>query len=232
MRARGTGPASRRRVLTQGLAGGLGLGLGLGGGPAARAQEGLVTASGGGVNVKEMPAPDGGDPVPLRESFAFDAHYAQCIIEDNPAAFAMDTHEMGRVVVEAHSFFMAMYATDLSLVSIRDGGNGTRVARLTGALSCSTEAGTASGTVGSRTATEPAFYEIEAVDGGHGGGAAGDRFAFTVFFDPEQAPVNHGIFGPNPTFTGELVAGEVTIAAPAVLPLLPAETPGEATPGA
>ena len=23
--------------------------------------------------------------VPLRESFGFDAHYAQCIIEDNPA---------------------------------------------------------------------------------------------------------------------------------------------------
>jgi hypothetical protein len=34
--------------------------------------------------------------VPLRESFAFDAHYAQCVIEDNPAAFAMDTHSMGR----------------------------------------------------------------------------------------------------------------------------------------
>ena len=168
----------------------------------------------------------------LRESFSFDAHYAQCIIEDNPADVAMDTFAMGRVVIEAHSFFMAMYATELSLVSIRDGGNGTRVAKLTGALSCSTEAGTATGTVGSRTAIEPAFYEIEAVDGGHGGGSAGDRFAFTVFFDPEQAPVNHAIFGPNPTFTGEMVAGEVTIAAPAVLPLLPAETPGEGTPAA
>ena len=57
--------------------------------------------------------------VPLRESFSFDAHYAQCIIEDNPAAFAMDTYEMGEVVVEAHTFFMAMYANEMSLVSIR-----------------------------------------------------------------------------------------------------------------
>jgi hypothetical protein len=186
-----------------------------------------LTASGGGVNIKEMPAPDGGDPVPLRESFAFDAHYAQCIIEDNPAPFAMATHEMGEVVVEAHTFFMAMYAKDMSLVSIRDAGGGTRVAKLTGDLGCLTEAGTASGRVGSRTAEEPAFFEIEATDGGHGGGAAGDRFAFTVFFDQERAPINHAIFGPNPTFTGEMVVGEVTIDAPATLPLLAATPDAE-----
>ena len=189
------------------------------------AQSERLTASGGGVNVKEMPAPDGGDPVPLRELFSFDAHYAQCVIEDNPAPFAMETHEMGEVVVEAHTFFMAMYAKDMSLVSIRDAGGGKRVAKLTGDLGCLTEAGTASGRVGSRTAEEPAFFEIEATDGGHGGGAAGDHFAFTVFFDPERAPVNHAIFGPNPTFTGELVAGEITIAEPSTLPLLAAEAP-------
>lgn len=228
MHARRMGPASRRRVLTQGLAGGLGLGFGILGGR-SQAQDALLTASGGGVNLKLMPDPGGGDPVPLRESFSFDAHYAHCIIEDNPADLAMDTFAMGRVVIEAHSFFMAMYATEVSLVSIRDGGGGTRVAKLAGALSCATEAGTATGTVGSRTATEPAFYEIEAVDGGHGGGATGDRFAFTVFFDSQQAPLNYGIFGPNPTFTGELVAGEITIAAPATLPLLP---PDEGTPSA
>ncbi len=225
MRARRTGPASRRRVLAQGVAGGLGLGLGLAGGRAAGAQEELVTVSGGGVNLKLMPDPGGGDPVPLRESFSFDAHYAQCIIEDNPAPFAMETFEMGKVVVEAHTFFMAMYAHEMSLVSIRDAGDGKRVAKLTGALGCLTEVGTASGRVGSRTAEEPAFFEIEATDGGHGGGAAGDTFAFTVFFDPKRAPLNHAIFGPNPTFTGELVAGEITIAAPSTLPLLPAGTP-------
>jgi hypothetical protein len=74
--------------------------------------------------------------------------------------------------------------------------------------------------VGSREAEEPAFFEIEATDGGHGGGAARDTFVFTVYFDPKQAPLNHGIFGPNPSFTGEMIAGEITIAAPAVLPLI------------
>ena len=224
MRARWAGPASRRLVLTRGLAGGVALGLGRAGGRAA-AQEGLLTASGGGVNLKQMPGADGGATVPLREAFSFDAHYAQCIIEDNPERFAMDTFAMERVVIEPHTFFMAMYAHEVSLVSITDAGGGKRVAKLSGALSCATEAGTATGRVGSRTATEPAFFEIEATDGGHGGGAAGDRFAFTVFFDPQQAPLNHAIFGPNPTFTGELIAGEITIAAPAVLPLLPGGTP-------
>ena len=225
MRARWTGPASRRIVLNRGLTGGAALALGLAGARVAGAQGESLTASGGGVNVKLMPAPGNGDPVPLRESFSFDAHYAQCIIEDNPAGFAMDTYEMGKVVIEAHSFFMAMYAHEMSLASIRDAGGGKRVAKLTGALGCLTEAGTASGRVGSRTAEEPAFFEIEATDGGHGGGAAGDSFAFSVFFDPKQAPLNHAIFGPNPTFTGEMVAGEITIAAPSVLPLLPAGTP-------
>jgi len=43
----------------------------------------------------------------------------------------------------------------------------------------------------------------------------GDRFAFPIFFDPTQAPLNHGIFGPQPTFTGEMIAGDITIAPPA-----------------
>ncbi len=218
-------PVSRRLVVGSGLATVLW--------PAqarAASQQETVTASGGGVNLKPMPSPNGDDVVPLRELFSFDAHYAQCVIEDNPAPFAMDTHEMGRVVIEPHRFFMAMYANHISLVSIREAGDGTRVARLTGDLGCITEAGTASATLGSREAVEPAFFEIEAVDGGHGGGAAGDRFAFIVFFDPEEAPINHAVFGPNPTFTGEQIAGEVTIAAPAVLPLLPAGTPAAGTP--
>jgi hypothetical protein len=184
------------------------------------AQEEKLTASGGGVNLKLMPDVEGAPTVPLRESFNFDAHYAQCIIEDNPEAFSMETYSMGKVVIEPHSFFMGMYANEVGLVSIRDLGDGRRVANLTGALGCSTEAGTASGRVGSREAEEPAFFEIEATDGGHGGGAARDTFVFTVFFDPEQAPLNHAIFGPNPAFTGEMITGEITIAAPAVLPLL------------
>lgn len=227
MRSPSPMPVSRRLALTRGVAavGGLGAGSGLLRFQTGAAQAERLTASGGGVNLKLMPDPAGGDPVPLRELFSFDAHYAQCVIEDNPAAFAIDTFEMGKVVVEAHTFFMAMYAHEMSLVSITEAGGGKRVAKLTGELGCLTEVGTATGRVGSRTASEPAFFEIEATDGGHGGGAAGDSFVFTVFFDPERAPVNHGIFGPNPAFTGELIAGEVTIAAPSTLPLLTGATP-------
>ena len=54
-----------------------------------------------------------------KESFAFDAHYAQCIIEDNPEPFSMETYSMGKVVIDAHTFFMGMYANEVSLVSIR-----------------------------------------------------------------------------------------------------------------
>jgi hypothetical protein len=211
----------RRRVLKRLLTivGGLAT-LGLTGVRPAVAQTEQLTVSGAGVNVKRMPGPDDGEMVPLRESFAFDAHYAQCIIEDNPAAVAIDTYAMGRVVIEPHALFMAMYSNEMSVLSIKRTPDGKRVAKLTGQLGCATYAGTSTASFGSRTATEPAFFEIEAVDGGHGGGAAGDRFSFTVFFDPAQAPLNHAIFGPQPTFTGEMVAGEVTIAAPTVLPLL------------
>ena len=52
------------------------------------------------------------------------------------------------------------------------------------------------------------------MDGGPGGGAAGDIFAFTVFFDREEAPVNYSIFGPEFTFTGEMVEGEISIVDP------------------
>src|SRR5215211_6273652 len=204
MRPRRIGPVSRRLVLGRlaAAAGGLAAGVGLGRG-SSLAQDERLTASGTGVNLKLMLDRDGEPTVPMRELFGFDAYYAQCVIEDNPTAFAMDTFEMGRVVVEPHTFFIAMYAHDISLVGIHDAGGG-----------------------GSREAEEPAFFEIEAVDGGHGGGAAGDRFSFIVYFDPQRAPVNHGIFGPNPTFTGELVAGEVTIGPAASLPLVgPVGTP-------
>src|SRR6266536_3085939 len=110
----------RRLALGQllAVAGGLVTGLELAGSRTAGAQAEQLTVSGGGVNVKQMPSPDGSTMVPLRESFSFDAHYAQCIIEDNPAAIAMDTYSMGRVVIEPHAFFMGMYATEVSLVSI------------------------------------------------------------------------------------------------------------------
>lgn len=221
----------RRMLFARGLtaAGALILEQSLGAGAQGAAPAELMTVSGAGVNLKPMPSPDGNGTVPLRELFAVDTHYAQCVIEDNPARFAMDTFAMGRVVIEPHTFFMAMYANDISLVGVYDAGGGKRLARLTGNLGCTTEAGTASGKVGSRTASEAAFFDIDAVDGGHGGGAVGDRFAFTVSFDATQAPVNHAIFGPKATFTGEMIAGEITIAAPVALPLLPGPPPA-ATP--
>jgi hypothetical protein len=208
----------RRRVLS-GLAALSGLVAALAGNQRASAQSEQMTVSGGGINVKQMPAAEGDGTVSLRESFSFDSHYAQCIVEDNRDAFAMDTHDMGRVVIAEHSFFMAMYSNEMAAVSIKRTADGKRVARLSGQLGCATEAGTGEITVGSRDAAEPAFFEIEAVDGGHGA-AAGDSFAFTVYFDPGQAPVNHAIFGPKAIFTGEMVAGEVTIDTPTTLPLV------------
>jgi hypothetical protein len=207
-----------QRILAS--AGGLALGLGLAHRGTARAQGQQLTVSGGGVNLKQMPAAEGDGTVPMRESFSFDTHYAQCIVEDNAAAFTMDTHDMGRVVIPEHSFFMAMYSNDMTVMSIKQAADGKRVAKLSGQLGCATQAGTGAVTIGSREAAEPAFFEIEAVDGGPGGAGAGDSFAFTVYFDPVTAPVNHAIFGPKATFMGEMVAGEVTIDAPVTLPLL------------
>jgi len=65
----------------------------------AMAQTPLMTVSGAGVNIKQMPGVDGGGMVALRESFSFDANYAQCIIEDNASAIAMPTFAMGEVVI-------------------------------------------------------------------------------------------------------------------------------------
>ena len=48
-----------------------------------------------------MPDVEGAPTVPLRESFMFDARYAQCIIEDNPEPFSMETYTMGKVVIDA-----------------------------------------------------------------------------------------------------------------------------------
>jgi hypothetical protein len=92
--------------------------------------------------------------------------------------------------------------------------DGSFTATLLGSLFCATFAGTSSVKVGSREAKELANFQIDATDGGPGGSAPPDRFAFTVYFDPKQAPVNHGIFGPKFTFTGEMIAGKITIGKP------------------
>ncbi len=174
------------------------------------------TATGGGVNVKMMPDPETGErTVPLLEVFSFDRNHALCRVDTNPQAFVMQTHEMGEVVVGEHQFFMSMVVTSVDQFEVAREPGGTRRVTMRGGLDCATEVGQAGVTIGSRTAAEHATYKIEAVDGGPGGGEAGDTFAFTVFFDPDEAPVNHAIFGPEFTFTGEMVEGEITIVDPA-----------------
>ncbi len=170
------------------------------------------TASGGGVNLKLMPDPSTGElTVPLTEVFSFDRNHAMCRVETNPQAFTMSTYAMGDVVIEPNQFFMSMTATSVEQYEVTTDADGTRRVTMRGGLDCSTEVGQAEITIGSRTAAEHATYLIEAVDGGIGGGEAGDSFAFTVFFDPEEAPVNYAIFGPEATFTGQMVEGEITI---------------------
>jgi hypothetical protein len=212
---RGTSRIDRRHLLRAGASGGLATVLGASAVPLrVGAEEVLMTAYGSGVNLKLMPDVDGNPVVPMRESFAFDPIYAQCIVEDNAERFAMDTHEMGRVVIEPHQFFMAMYADAVGLDEIRQNENGSWTATMLGSLFCTTFAGTSSVAVGSREAEEHAKFLIEATDGGPGGDAAPDSFAFTVYFDSDEAPVNHGIFGPEFTFTGEMIAGKITIGKP------------------
>ena len=173
------------------------------------------TASGGGVNLKMMPDPETGQPtVPLSEVFSFDRYHAFCRVETNPQAFVMPTFAMGEVLIEAFSFYMAMDVTAVDQWEIETIDATTTRLVMRGGLDCTTEVGQADSKIGDRNASEHSTYRIEAIDRGLGGGAAGDSFAFTAFFDPEEAPLNHGIFGPEFTFTGEMVSGEITIVNP------------------
>ncbi len=173
------------------------------------------TASGGGINLKMMPDPITDQPtVPMEEVFSFDRNHAMCRVETNPQAFKMPTFKLGEVVLEPHSFFMYMTATSIDQFNVETQSDGKRKVTMRGGLSCATEAAQGKVKFGSRTAAEHATYIIEALDGGIGGGDAGDSFAFTAFFDPDLAPVNYSIFGPKATFTGKMVQGEITITDP------------------
>ncbi len=173
------------------------------------------TASGGGVNVKMMQDPITGQPtVPLEEVFSFDRNHAMCRVETNRKAFKMRTFKLGEVTIQPHKFFMSMVATTIDQYEVSTRPDGKRQVTMRGGLSCATEVGQTTITIGSRTAAEHATYLIEAVDGGIGGGKAGDSFAFTAFFDPKEAPANYSIFGPKSIFTGTMVEGEITILDP------------------
>ncbi len=174
------------------------------------------TASGGGVNVKMMPDPmTGQSTIPLAEVFSFDRNHAICRVDTNPRAFQMATFQRGKVIVPAGRFFMSMVATSVDQYAVTTQPDGKRTVRMRGGLSCATEVGQAHVTIGSRSASEHAAYLIEAMNGGIGGGRAGDSFAFTAFFDPKEAPINYSLFGPKFTFTGQMVEGKITIVDPA-----------------
>jgi hypothetical protein len=174
------------------------------------------TASGGGINVKMMPDPRTGQPtVPLEEQFSFDRNHAICRVATNPKAFKMQTYQLGEVTIEPNAFFMEMVTTTVDQFEVATLPGGKRRVTMRGGLSCATAIDQAKIKLGSRTAKEHATYLIEAIDAGGGGGKAGDSFAFTVFFDPKEAPLNNKIFGPKFTFTGKMVEGKITIVDPA-----------------
>ena len=172
----------------------------------------LSAASGGGLNMKMMPHPETGEAtVPLPEVFSFDSNHAFCRVDTNKEAFIMPTYAMGDVLVEKNEFFMAMTTTSIDDFRVSKNSDGQNTVTITGGLDCLTEVAKANMTLGSREVAEYAEYKIQAVDGGLGGGAAGDTFKFTVYFDPKEAPINYAIFGPEFTFTGDMIEGEVTV---------------------
>jgi hypothetical protein len=175
----------------------------------------LNAASGGGLNMKYMPHPETGEAsVALPEVFSFDANHAFCRVDTNKDAFIMPTYEMGDVLIEKNEFFMAMSTTSMDEFKISKDSDGNNTVTVTGGLDCLTEVAKANMTLGSREVAEFAEYKIKATDGGLGGGKAGDTFEFTVYFDKTTAPVNYAIFGPEFTFTGEMIDGEITIPDP------------------
>jgi len=177
------------------------------------------TASGGGVNLKMMPDPETGDQkVPLEEVFSFDRNHAMCRVDTNPHPFTMKTFAAGEILVPANGFFMAMVATVIDQFAVSSHPEGTRRVTMRGGLSCRTQVGLATVTIGSRSGAEHATYLIEAVDGGpedENGTNPRDSFAFTVFFDGKEAPVNQSVFGPRFTFTGKMIEGKITVVDPA-----------------
>jgi hypothetical protein len=173
------------------------------------------TASGGGVNLKMMPDPDTGEAtVRMEEVFSFDRNHAMCRVDTNPERFVMPTYAMGDVTIEANQFFMAMYATSIDKYELITTSDGSTKVRMEGGLDCITEVGQANVKFGDRNIVEHATFRIEAVDGGFGGGKAGDTFVFTAYFDEKESPLNYKIFGPSFKFTGEMIHGEITIIDP------------------
>jgi hypothetical protein len=175
----------------------------------------LTSASGGGVNVKLMPDPITKElTVKLSEVFSFNSGHAFCRVDTNHEAFLMPTFLMGDVLMEKNEFFMAMSTTSMDEFKLSKNSNGFNKIVISGELDCFTEVAKSTMKIGSKEIAEVANYRIEAIDGGVGGGGAGDTFQFTAYFDETESPINYAIFGPEFTFTGDMVDGEITILDP------------------
>ncbi len=176
--------------------------------PPAEKKLKYYVAYGGGANIKYMSDPTTGQAtVPLEEVWYFDRNLAFCRIDNNPQAFAMDTFKMGRVIVDANSFSMVMVSKTVHVSSFTVDQAGVAKLNLNGDLGCATAASVASTKIGGRDVIESAPFEIVTVHDEK----AGDSFAFQVFFQNDEAPVNYDIFGPNPIFTGKMKTGSVNI---------------------
>ena len=186
--------------------------------PPAQKNLEYYVAYGGGTNIKHMPNPSTGQPtIPLEEVWYFDLNRAFCRVDNNPEAFAMDTYKMGRVVIDAKSFSMVMLSKIVHVSDFTLDSAGVATLKLNGNLGCATAASVANTKIGGRDVVEPAPFQITAVHNEK----AGDSFAFTVFFQKDVAPINYAIFGSNPTFTGDMSYGAVTIKPAKSLTLLP-----------
>ncbi len=170
-------------------------------------------ASGGGVNLKRMPDKSGEEKVEMREIFSFDRYHAMCTVETVSEAFVMPTYAMDEIKVEPNEFFMEMITTEVTGFHVKEDPETRRlVATMDGSLDCATYAATSTISIGSRTEAEKASFRIEARDtSGQELPNKTQPFKFTVFFDEEDAPVNRRIFGPEFTFTGEMISGQVAV---------------------
>lgn len=168
-------------------------------------------AFGGGTNLKLMKDKRGQMTSPMREVFSFDHSHVSCQVENNPEAFLFPSYSMGELLIEPNQFFMIMESKTVTSISFAKTADGKDQATIKGEIDCATYAGTSAVSIGSRSSMEPASFTAVAVDGGLGGGKAGDSFSIAVNFSKTLAPVQFAIFGPEATFTGKMITGEVTI---------------------
>lgn len=159
----------------------------------------------------------------LRGIFSFDPSFVSFFIDTNEDAFVLPTFSLGNLSIDPHSFSVAMLAKVTSSAVFSTTADGRPQVKVKGAGSCGTAASANAGTqiighVHAEGEKEDAKFELTAVDGGEGGGVAGDHLSLTLFFD-EASHTNFEIWGPKVTFAGEIASGEITIKEVSRLPV-------------